>query len=320
MTHRRGPVCGECNPVFHDTPGSYGHNDIGDVDNTVQIAHTVGISLRSHGILIAQAGKSVQRRSRQERKRLSRTALYLHDNKEGKTERIMARALFGFRSKDVVKVDSWESLATTITNHSSIEHIVLSFHGYGGGIIVGNNSKYLDESSLKKLFLSKTGEVQTQIKKITFTSCNVGNRPAKMAAFAKYFNAASITGYTWFIVHQLVSATLYKGDTSKVDDLIKYRNVVFPKLNIASITAEVKRRDVKKDFLIIYGARNYAHLNQLDFPISFSKSRDFKPLGDARERRLSFSETAKVEKEMEDLSISEFEKITVLMKEMTSNE
>lgn len=215
----------------------------------------------------------------------------------------MAREMFKISGAKAMKaVKSWDALAAAIRGHSSIGRLVLSFHGYGGGLIVGNHARDLDQASVRSLFTK--GGAATQIGEIAFMGCNIGSRPAKLAAFGKMFGAKKVSGYTWFLVHQRVTVRPGGSDDAAIRKALEpYRKFILPPLGKARLTP-----NATSNFLVIYGASAY---ETAKFPLSFGDARKFKPLSEAGERTITGKDAVAVEKELEASPVSPFQRIVV---------
>jgi len=274
------------------------------------------LHLDAEGTLIAQRPKRKQRsKSTRGRSRKSTTVLYVFDKTDKVVgEEILAREIFKTARKNMVGVGSWDDLARVIKRHASIDHLVLSFHGYEGGLIVGNNSRYVDEASVIKLFQSKSGAGVPTINNISFVGCNVGGRPAKMATFAKLFSAKTVSGYTWYMVRQEITVELPPGNT--VSDINKflspYVNFVRPKINAAAMVAATKKRRKKFKLLVMYGARSYSTIDS--FPLDSRKKREYKPIGEASQTNIDAASAKRVEAEFDESPVTTFQKVTVTMR------
>jgi hypothetical protein len=166
---------------------------------------------------------------------------------------------------------------------------------------------------VKDLFASKTGEVRTQIDDIAFVGCNVGSRPARMAAFGKLFDASTVTGYSWWIVRQEIDITIPKGSTesSLRKALAPYAKWVRPPINYVALALAARRADATRKLLVMYASYEGDFLK---FPVSFGSSRGFKPIGEAEDLKLTGGQAAAKEKEFDDSPVVPFYKVTVELK------
>jgi hypothetical protein len=219
--------------------------------------------------------------------------LFLYDSDFKVSEELMFAQWMKTPEKPV-PVDDWGGLATAIMGQSRIDKLVLHFHSYDGGLLVGSENKTLDEPSVAALFTKKGAKVP-QIDSIAFIGCNLGGRPAAVLAFADLFKTKVTTGYTWFIVHQLFTIHFKKGmdeaDVKKaLDPFAPYAINTLP---AAPVLAKVLlSRDVDQDVFVLYGSRDESFT---DIPIAAGKQRTHKPWTQAEPVTILANEARKKE-------------------------
>ena len=206
--------------------------------------------------------------------------LFLYDSDFIADEERMFAQWASNSSDKPVPIDDWPGLAAAIMGQSKISQLVLHFHSYDGGILVGSENKTLDEPSVAALF-TKPGSKPPQIDTITFLGCNVGGRPAALLAFADLFKAKSVSGYTWYVVHQRITINFPKGMSEA--DVKKFLDPYVPyainPLPAAPVLAKVLgSRKVDQDILVFYGSRDESFT---PIPIEPGKGRTHKSWKDA---------------------------------------
>ncbi len=318
IKNSRGPASGLVNTNWQSTPGPMGLNDSADANRPLRMPNQPGVNpfyLDAEVTLIAKGGKR-RKRSKATRRRggSSTTVLYIYDKTDRVVgEDILAKEIFKAGRKNMVSVASWDDLATAIKRHTSIDHLILSFHGYEGGLIVGGDSRYVDEANVLKLFQSKSGGSVPTINKISFVGCNVGGRPAKMATFARLFSANTVSGYTWYMVRQEITLDLPRGNSvADIKNILKpYADFVRPKLNPSAMAAATRSRDKKFKLLLMYGASTYSTIDK--FPLDSRKKRNFKPVGEARQTSIAASKAKQAEADYDASPVTPFEKVIVTL-------
>jgi hypothetical protein len=302
-------LCGQTNPAWKPTPGSLGHNDGADLDNPVVVPVTGnpgGVDSPDTGILLARWGGAVVPSKR------AATALYLYDSDlDVEVEKKVCIYLFNIADIKTMKaIKSWEDLAKTILSYSEIGQLVLSFHSYDGGIIVGVKGKNLDE--VGSLFAKKRGEpAPTKVREINFFGCNVASGPTRLAAFAKLFRAKKVSGYTWSVGTQALSVNFDKGTDEETvrKTLAGYLKFIIGTLPDAkSVAASCRSRKVKLQFVVAYGSKDGS---AAAFPLKPGKEREFKPLSEAKRRVVSARTVDTLEQEYIDSPSPSFEHVTV---------
>lgn len=114
--------------------------------------------------------------------------------------------------KEQKAIEDLDDMAKEITQHKTLDELVIFTHGYMGGISLGEHAYNLGEAKVAEAF----AKTKTQIEHIRFEGCWVGEGPADMAAFGRLFNALDVSGFTW--THWSVDDaifTLPKGTTLK---------------------------------------------------------------------------------------------------------
>ena len=236
--------------------------------------------------------------------------LFLHDSAsdfDPDAEAIIAKGLFGIGdSKLIVPVDDWDGLAKEIQKPPRIDRLVLHFHAFSGGMLVGGDGRELNEKSVIDLFTKPP-----KIGKVAFVGCHTGKAPTNMWTFAKIFSAASASGFTWTVVWQWVTFTFPKGVTEKAarDMLTPFEKLaveMLPAPKIIEATAKSGDRTVKT--VAMYGSNDDSGVSTL--PLSF-QDRSHKPLKDAENRVVKSTDAAKVERDLLTSPVPPFQNVTV---------
>ena len=306
----RRPLCSFTNPDFLSTRGSTGWRDSGDRVHQVKIPRTgrpFALEQPKKRILLAQKG-GIARPAKK-----TTAELFLYDSDMDRRVQLMvAKGKYNISNgKSVVAIDSWKALAKKILSFSKIDHLVLSFHAYSGGMLIGVEAKDLDAKNVKKLFTNKAGVVSTRIEKIDISGCNVAEHPTRMARFAKWFNARQISGYTWSLGFQRIKIDIPKAsDEGSIKKLLKpYRKFVISNLPKAGTLANrCKSGRLRIAFVISYGTEDGTHAT---FPIPSRQEKYIKPLSSARERSIHLPNVASLQKEYDDSVIQLFEHVTI---------
>jgi hypothetical protein len=236
--------------------------------------------------------------------------LYLYDSEfDASTEQTIAQQGYGIADKPIPTRD-WKSLAETIMKQTKVGQLVLSFHSFDGGMVVGGNARTLSEESVTKLFTKRP-----TINKIAFAGCNVGNRPAEMAAFARMFGAKSVSGYTWSTVKQTLKIKLPKGTTEEaakkvLDPLEQYVVGVLPAAKVVATQTHKSRKDYEVNLVILYGSDDGSTASAIPIPERESKNR--KPWKKAAKTEIPATQAKKAEQAYQSSPVVAFELVTVL--------
>ena len=92
----------------------------------------------------------------------------------------------------------WKALADRILGYGEIGQLILAFHSYGGGLMIGNRIRDLDQKKVKDLFFPRSGKLPPKTDSIIFEGCSIAQRPVRMANFARWFRARQVSGRTSF--------------------------------------------------------------------------------------------------------------------------
>jgi hypothetical protein len=228
----------------------------------------------------------------------------------------------------IKKIGSWDELVATIKNRAPIGRLILDFHGgTGGEIKVGDNGDEVGGSRVKKRFSTRCEKIQTsgdhckedaiigmhfclkhrpqapqpwfgpQIQEIQFESCVVGQSPDQLVSFGRLFHATKVSGYTWWHVLSLLSASFAQGKTEKeIDESLnrfrKYLSEGNP--SAKEIAEQCKSGPVATKFLLEWLVNEGADPPNLP-PIFGGKWRTgnpehFKPVKDLIKRPISSGE------------------------------
>ena len=306
----RRPLCAETNPVCRATRGPTGWRDAADQVHPLIIPQTripPGLGLHGNEILLAQRGGIALPK----RKQISELFLYDADMDQ-KIQAVIAKQRYNVSDlKYMSPVKSWNALANKILSYKAIDHLILSFHSYSGGLMIGNVLRDLDQNNVKSLFTDKSDVVPTQAIKISIDGCNVAKSPRRMASFAQWFKAESISGYTWFVAVQQASIKIPKGmdEASIKNDLAPYKNYIISALpDSLALARRCRTSAITQGFVISYGSEDGSAAK---FPLESGQERKFKPLSSAQERTIRAGEVDNLQQEY-DLTVSQaFEHVTI---------
>ncbi len=309
----RRSLCSETNPGWLPTRGPTGWRDAADPDHQFKIPQTrklPGLISRDHEILLAKSG-GIALPAKKET-----AELFIYDSDLDKDiQWVIAQKRYNISSrKNMFAVKSWKALSKNVLQYKKIGHLVLSFHSYGGGLIIGGNVRDLDEKSVKKLFTNPSNVTTTQVDKISFDGCNVANKPRRLANFAKWFGAKSVSGYTWFIVVQKYSIEIPKGnDASSIrKDLAHYRKYVISTLpDATALSNRCRTQTIKVPFILSYGSEDG---RTVQFPLRPRDQRTIKALDEAAKRNIAAAGVNQLQKEYDDAVIQAFEQVTITFK------
>ena len=115
--------------------------------------------------------------------------------------------LWTIDTKEQKPIRDLKGLAHEIGQHATLDELVLFFHGFPGGIKLGNKGFGLSDADLRKAFSKKT-----KINVIRFEGCWVGERPDEMAKFGTIFDASRVSGFTWEGVKANATVPVLKGE------------------------------------------------------------------------------------------------------------
>jgi hypothetical protein len=211
----------------------------------------------------------------------------------------------------MLAIKSWNALAKEILLHKKIDHLILSFHSYSGGLLVGIVARDLDQKNVKDLFMVKSGGVPTRVTRISFDGCNIANSPRRMTSFAQWFRAEKVSGYTWSIAVQQAWIKIPKGmdETSIKKDLGPYKKYIISNLpDSQALAKRCRAGDIKETFIVSYGSEDGS---TAQFPLKPSQEKVIKPLSSARERTVNAAEVDNLQNEYDLAVIQAFEHVTI---------
>ncbi len=306
----RRSLCFLTNPGFLPTRGPTGWRDDADPTYQIRIAKNrklPGLSVHDGEILLAKRG-GIALPAKKET-----TELFLYDSDFKKQIQVeIAKQRYNISSpKHLFAVKSWNALSKIILGYKKIGHLVLSFHSYGGGLIVGGNVRDLDEGSVKNLFFGKSSETNTLVEKISFDGCNVAQKPSRLYNFAKWFGAKSVSGYTWFIVVQEFWIDIPKGsdEASIRKDLAHYRKYIISALpESTALSKRCRTVKIRVPFILSYGSEDG---RTVSFPLKPRDQRKVKALDETVKRNIRAAEVGQLQKEYDDAVIQAFERVTI---------
>jgi hypothetical protein len=181
------------------------------------------------------------------------------------------------------KVRSWKELVSELRKYETIDQLVLYFHGFKGGLIIGGDGKELRE--VVRLFAR--GRRPKVNKQIDFEACRVAEGPDHLAAFARIFRAPTIRAYNYFYVDSILPVNVEKTDNSESlrRKLAQYRDYLMP----GTIDRLAKKKGKQKAVLEWFRIdRSRAKLPLPPRPTEFdTRSRTFKRRNDAFRRVVS---------------------------------
>jgi hypothetical protein len=230
----------------------------------------------------------------------SRDILFLFDGVVMKPseESIVATELYRVTDRSAIySIMNLDQLAQVVNGHAAIAHLVLDFHGSPGSITVGGEPRPLDEHSFVEAFKPKAGVLPPRINEISFFGCEIGQKPRRVAAFGKLFDAKQMSAYTWPIRTESRIMRFPKGnDAATVQATIKpYEAFIIPRADPAAIANECRTRDITKMFVVVYGSQDGTRAT---FPLPFGADRTYKPLKDAEPKRITFKAATAMEHEI----------------------
>lgn len=213
--------------------------------------------------------------------------LYLYDaDFDASMEKSIAKAGYRIPGDNVLPIKDWGHLAKAMMHNAEVGQLVLCFHSFDGGMLVGSEGRTLSEESVSKLFTKRP-----KIRNIAFTGCNVGNRPDEMAAFARMFKAETVSGYTWSTVKQLITATFPKGTREEAikKTLAPFEPYIAGALPAANVLAtNATHKEVTVKLVGLYGSADGETASAMPIPDREGKNR--KPWKSAKKREINASE------------------------------
>jgi hypothetical protein len=156
--------------------------------------------------------------------------------------------LWSVDTKSQKSIRNVDELAADLGNQKELEELILFFHGFPGGIRLGNKEFGLSDANLRKAFTKKT-----KINTIRFEGCWVGERPDEMAQFGTIFGASRVFGFTWEGVRNLVKLNIPQGaNPDTVTKLLKpfERWLADRSPSAREIADQAKTRAITKELLL----------------------------------------------------------------------
>ncbi len=225
------------------------------------------------------------------------------------TEKSLAKGLFGIDRDSVVAADSWNNLAAEIRKRPVIDHLVFGFHGTDSGMAVGGDNRNLDDKSVTTLFAQTS-----RVGKVSFANCRVGNGPAKMRDFAKLFGAQSVTGYTWWLVTQVLTFKFPKGSEepaikAALAPLQGFTVEVLPTPSILKAQTRGAPRELK--IVTLYGSADAQPASK--FPFTMTDARTHKAYTLATKKSLTAAQVDDAQRVYDRTPLPDFELVTVTL-------
>jgi hypothetical protein len=242
--------------------------------------------------------------------------LYEPGGKTARWDKEYAKRVLKITDKESIRsVSSWKELSKVISEYSTIDRLVLSFHGGPGALIIGSDYWELNSPAIKELFTRKgnprkvpRGKKKTRVKParpvtkvqaIDIEGCNVAQKPHYMVEFAKMFSAKTVAGWTYFRVIQSISLTVTKGqDTSTIEKLLRpYQKYLLPgNPTSAEMVGAARNKDRAFELLCLWFQEVYS-----DDPLpSIPNEREFRPsTGEGVERTIDSVQAESIAEEFD---------------------
>ncbi len=128
------------------------------------------------------------------------------------------------RNAEVATADSWKNIHSILSKYEKIDRLIfLGYHGYPGGLTVGESYHDLETAASK---LERLGNLP-QVEQIALESCNIARDAAKIVPFGDIFKVSTIFGYDQFWGHCLVKESFQQGaEKNEIEArLEKFRSV-----------------------------------------------------------------------------------------------
>jgi len=112
---------------------------------------------------------------------------------------------------DQQAISTLKDMVNEIDKQKSLDELVIFLHGYTGGMMLDddddNDKGYdLEDEAVTQAF----AKTKTQIERIRFEGCWVGENPKAMAVFGRLFNAREVSGFTWVHATNNIAVTIPK--------------------------------------------------------------------------------------------------------------
>jgi hypothetical protein len=207
----------------------------------------------------------------------------------------------------ILKVDSWEGLASLLQGYERIAHLVLFFHGTPGSLMIGNHLRGIDQ------FEKTVGGKRPRIGKIDFVACNVGEKPGLLAPFGKLFHATEVTAWNHFWVPCPINFPVSKSESLKSLEarLGRYNGYWIGKPPVASELA------AKPGNHLLHAEWFREEYDEADLPAPpkpgdfDNRKKIYKPRSSAIDRICTAEEAEKLQAEYDSLPIKPLEHVIV---------
>lgn len=239
--------------------------------------------------------------------------LYIYDSRFKRLPEVkFAKAIYNITDqKKIIARKTWPDLAKAIGKFSRIDTLILSYHGAPGQLSVGGTHRGIGESPVKKDFQ----KVKTVVGAIHIESCNIAQDPVGLAGFGSLLQATTVSGFTWYGVHEMVKIKVGKGSTSA--DVAKLRRR-FEKFFVDAPSAEEMADSPRTYQVYTLWYRSELSTDQPPEPdpTSLGPRRPFKPRSEAKEREVTVDGAPAIKAEYADMMDDRrpFEHITVRLK------
>jgi hypothetical protein len=176
--------------------------------------------------------------------------LFLTDGEHGSTSPAIA-AIWKIDLKQIRQVDDLKGVANEVGKFKQLDELVMNFHGFAGGILLGGEGFKLSDQKVKDIFAKTT----TKIEHIRFEGCWVGEAPDEMAAFGRLFSSSFVSGFTWTSWNNDIEVKVPKGISPK--DLRKFLSRFEKWLmpgspDMGQLASLAKSHDFKKTLLLLW--------------------------------------------------------------------
>ena len=162
-------------------------------------------------------------------------------------------AIWGIGAKEQKEISTLDDMVKEISQHRTLDELVIFAHGVPGGMILEDEAFALDEAKLAK----ELGKTKTKVKHIRFEGCWVGLSPVEMAAFGRIFSATDVSGFTWVSWTGEATVTIPKGVRAQaLTKLLKDQNLeqwLMPGSPSVQVLASMARSaDAKKTLPLLW--------------------------------------------------------------------
>jgi hypothetical protein len=210
---------------------------------------------------------------------------------------IFARDALG--GADHRTASTWRELVTVLAEYTTIERLVLYFHGIPGSMVVGVD----DEDLNKAIRLFKPGDAPTVTDVLEFENCNIAGTPiadpvkedrkqlllesmSKVITFAKLFRAPQFRAWNYFHLSEVITVRVPKGSSAtQIEGLLaKYKDYLIPNSPTAASLAELaKRTDIAEKLMLEWFRPDYDKTSLPPPGGAVPREMKFKPRSKAQE-------------------------------------